>query len=116
MPSTGKQRNLPAVPTIVNSWTGEGLLVSRAKEAINVESLVPGLVRINQFQTRATNVELLEASECTMREAYELLNSMQFLDDPCSIQAYFKKRLSKSDLEAIINCTNLTTAPTINAL
>ena len=33
--------NLPAVCTIVNNWTSAGLLVSRAKDAINVEDLVP---------------------------------------------------------------------------
>ena len=36
--------NLPAVRTIVNNWTSAGLLVSRAKDAINVEDLVPDLV------------------------------------------------------------------------
>ena len=39
-----------------------------------------------------------------MTEAYELLKNFC---DPCSIQAYIKKRL-----EAIINCTNLAIAPT----
>ena len=39
--------NLPAVRTIVNNWTSAGLLVSRAKDAINVEDLVPDLVKIN---------------------------------------------------------------------
>ena len=38
--------NLPAVRTIVNNWTSAGLLVSRAKHAINVEDLVPDLVKI----------------------------------------------------------------------
>ena len=46
--------NLPAVRTIVNNWTGEGLLVSRAKEAINENDLVRDLVRINQYRTLAT--------------------------------------------------------------
>ena len=36
--------NLPAVRTIVNNWTSAGLLVRRAKDAINVEALVPDLV------------------------------------------------------------------------
>ena len=53
--------NLPAVRTIVNNWTVEGLLVSRKKEAINVDGLVPDLVCINQSRTLATNVELLRA-------------------------------------------------------
>ena len=39
--------NLPAVRTIVNNWTSADLLVSRAKDAINVEDLVPDLVEIN---------------------------------------------------------------------
>ena len=48
--------DLPAVRTIVNNWTSAGLLVSRAKDAINVEDLVPNLVKINQYRTLAVNV------------------------------------------------------------
>ena len=51
--------NLPAVRTIVNNWTSAGLLVSGAKHAINVEDLVPDLVKINQYRTLAANVEFL---------------------------------------------------------
>ena len=35
---------------------------------------------------------------------------------PCAIKAYIKKRLHNSDLEAIMNCTNLNIAPTSYAL
>ena len=65
--------NLPAVRTIVNNWTSAGLLVSRAKDAINVEDLVPDLIKKNQYQTLAANVEFLEGSVCTITEAYRLL-------------------------------------------
>ena len=108
--------NLSAVRTIVNNWTSAGLLVSRANDAINVEDLVPDLVKINQYRTLAANVEFLEGSACTITEAYGLLKNMQFDDDPCAIKNYFKKRLSNSDLETIINCINLTTDPTSYAL
>ena len=54
--------NLPAVRTIVNNWTSGGLLVSRAKDAVNVDDLVPDLVRINQYRILAANVELLEVT------------------------------------------------------
>ena len=104
--------NLPAVRTIVNNWTSAGLLVSRAKDTINVEDLVPDLVKINQYRTLAANVEFLEGSACTITEAYGLLKNMQFDDDPCAIKNYIKKRLFNSDLETIINCTNLTIDPT----
>ena len=107
--------NLPAVHTTVNNWTSAGLLVSRAKDAINVEDLVPDLVKINQYQTLAANVKFLEGSACTITEAYGLLKSTQFDYDSCAIKNYIKKRLSNSDLETI-NCTNLTIDPTSYAL
>ena len=91
-------------------------VVSRAKDAVNVDDLVPDLVRINQYRILAANVELLEASDCTMTEAYELLKNMHFLDDPCSIQAYIKNRLFNTDLETILNCSNSAIAPTTYAL
>ena len=95
--------NLPAVRTIVNNWTSAGLLVSRAKDAINVEDLMPDLVKINQYRTLAANVKFLEGSACTITEAYGLLKNMQFDDNPCAIKNYIKKRLSNSDLETIDN-------------
>ena len=108
--------NLLAVRTIVKNWTSEGLLVSRANDAINVEDLVPDLVKINQYRTLAANVESLEGSACAITKAYGLLKNMQFDDDPCAIKNYIKKRLSNSDLETIINCANLTIDPTSYAL
>ena len=108
--------NLPAVRAIVNNWTSAGLLVSRAKDAINVEGLVSDLVKINQYRTLAANVEFFEGSACTITKAYGLLKNMQFDDDPCAIKDYINKRLSNSDLETIINCTNLTIDPTSYAL
>ena len=86
--------NLPAVRTIVNNWTSAGLLVSRAKDAINVEGLVSDLVKINQYRTLAANVEFLEGSACTITKAYGLLKNMQCDDDPCAIKDYINKRLS----------------------
>ena len=63
--------NLPAVRTIVNNWTSAGPLVSRAKDAINMEDLV----KINQYRTLAANVEFLEGSACMITEAYGLLKN-----------------------------------------
>ena len=81
-----------------------------------MEDLVPDLVKINQYRTLAANVEFLEGKACTITEAYGLLKNMQFDDDPCAIKNYIKKRLSNSDLETMINCTNLTIDPTSYAL
>ena len=89
--------NFSSLRIIDNSWTSAGLIISRAKNAINVEDLVPDLVKIDQYRTLAANVEFLEGSACTITEAYGLLKNMQFDDDPCAIRDYIKKRLSNSD-------------------
>ena len=108
--------NLPAICTIVNIWTCAGLIVSSSKDAINMEDLGPDLVKINQNRILAANVVILKESACMITEAYGLLKNIQFDDDPCVFKNYIKKRLSNSDLEAIINCTNLTIDPTSYAL
>ena len=74
------------------------------------------LVKINQHRTLAANVEFLEGSACTRTKAYGLLKNMQFDDDPCAIKDYINKRLSNSDLETIIHCSNLTIDPASDAL
>ena len=76
------------------------------------------LVKINQYRCLAANVEFLEGSARTITKAeeYAILKNMQFDDDPCAIKDYINKRLSNSDLETIINCTNLTIDPTSYAL
>ena len=107
------KENLPAVRTIVNNWASAGLLVSRAKSAINVENLVPDLVKINQYRTVAANVEFLEGSAFTVTKECGLLKTMQFDDDLCATEDYIKQQPFNSDLVIIINCTNLTIDPTI---
>ena len=54
--------NLPYVRTIANNRTSAGMLVSRAKDAINVKDLVPDLVKINQYRTLSAYVEFFEES------------------------------------------------------
>ena len=94
--------NLPGVLTIVNNWTSAGFLVSRAKDTINVEGLLPDLVEINHCRTLAARVEFLEGSACTITEASGVLKNMQSDDDPCTIKDCSRKRLFNSNLETII--------------
>ena len=91
-------------------------MVKMVKMRAVIEKEKALIIKINQYRTLAANVEFLEGSACTITEAYELLKNMQFDDDPCAIKNYIKKRLSNSDVETMINCTNLTNDPTSYAL
>ena len=71
--------NLPDVRTIVNNWTSAGLLVSRAKDAINVEGLVSDLVKINQYRTQVANAEFLEGSACTLHNNQSIRTAEEYV-------------------------------------
>ena len=90
--------------------------LNRTKQANYQNLIVSDLVKIYQYQTLAANTEFLKGSACIITKAYGVLKNMQFDDDPCAIKDYINKRLSNSDLETIINCTNLTIDPTSYAL
>ena len=47
---------LPAVRTVVNNREDDGLLVTRAKEAVNNELLVSDLVEIGQYRPLADDI------------------------------------------------------------
>ena len=108
--------HLPVVRNIVNNWKSGGILVTRAKEAINEDQLISDLVLILQYQPLARNVELLEATDCRMADAFKLIKNMDFLEDPCEIQNYIDQRLSGSDIETIINSSVSTIPPATCAL
>ena len=108
--------HLPVVRNIVNNWKSGGILVTRAKEAINEDQLISDLVLILQYQPLARNVELLEATDCRMADAFKLIKNMDFLEDPCEIQNYIDRRLSGSDIATIINSSVSTIPPATYAL
>ena len=62
----------PAVRNIVSNWTGGELLVSRAKEAINVDNLMSDLVRSYRYRTLSATVKFIEGNDRATTEAYEL--------------------------------------------
>ena len=74
-----------------------------------MEGLVPDLVKLNQYQTLAANVDFLEGSACSITEAYGMLKICSSM----MIRTQSKITLkSNSDLETIINCINPTIYPT----
>lgn len=103
--------NLPVVRTIVNNWEDEGLLVTRAKEAVNNELLVADLVEIGQYRPLADEIERFEASHFTILEAHRELVELRFGNDPCHIRDYLNRRLADSDLAKIVNFSCPTVSP-----
>lgn len=95
--------NLPQVRSIVNSFTGDGLLVHNAKESLNDVDLDASLLAIKKDY--CCLIDLIEKSENTkynIISAYNDLCNISLGNDSCRINAYLRKRLlTNSDLITI---------------
>ena len=74
--------NLPVVRIIVNNWTSAGLLVSKAKGAINVEHLLPDVVRNKSIPDSSHQRRVLGRKCLHDNQAYILLKNLHIDDDP----------------------------------
>lgn len=104
-------KNLPLVRTIVNSWDGDGILIRRAKEAVNDPDAANQLFQIFKCYSEISKIIIkLESSELGIAEAVELLN-IDFKEDPCEIRKYISRRLESNDITPILKMQNVLISP-----
>ena len=100
---------MPDVKTIVDNWVRHGIIVDKAKEAIENETLAIDLLIIKRdYSSLTTMVTNAESASYTVLDAHRHLTTMDFGEDACKIREYVNKRLLKNaDLYAIINIVSL---------
>lgn len=110
--------NLPMVKEIVESWQGNGIIVTRVQVAVRAEGLPHDLLEIKRCYTcLAEAVINCEAANNTIRGAWTDLWSMSFDSDPCGIRKYLSKRLNANiGMSAIMNMANSSVSPSIYEL
>lgn len=105
--------NLPAVREIVESFEGNGLLVCKAKCAIQCTDLPQSLLEIKRDY--ACLLHLIEKTENTcysIETAYQDLTTIYLRHDSCNIKKYILKRLTKnSDISAIMSLNRNDVSP-----
>ena len=96
--------NLPTVIQIVKSFSGKGLLVSRAKEAVCQEGLQQDLLAVSKSYLVLIDLVLkCESTSYTIADAHRDLQSLNFEEDPCDIRSYLQKRVKQNkDLTGIM--------------
>ena len=109
---------LPDVKTIVDNWVGHGIIVAKAKEAIENETLAIDLLTIKRdYSFLTTMVTNAESASYTVLDAHRHLTKMDFGEDTCKIREYVNKRLLKNaDLHAIINMSRSDISPSLYLL
>ena len=106
------------VKTIVNSFTGEGILVRNAKAAVSSDTVLASLVAIKRdYSVLPKTITKIESSKCSIREAHKFLTELDFKEDSAGIMAYLRKRMVKNaDLGAIMQLSRPDVNPATYAL
>ena len=78
--------NLVQVWSIVNSFVGNGILVRKAKDAVNDEGVARSLNAIQRdYSNIPKMIKKVESSKCTMLEAYKDITKANFKSDNAGI-------------------------------
>ena len=74
--------NIVQVKEIMNSLSANGILVQKAKEAVNYETVLASLVKIKSDDSvLTTNIKKMESSKYSIRETYGDINKLDFKGD-----------------------------------
>lgn len=96
--------NFLEVHKIINNFQGGGVLVARAKQAVNSGSVAESLTKIKRDYKELPKLILkLESVKCTIFEAHADLHNLHLGQDSAGIAKYLTKRIAKNDdLDAIV--------------
>jgi len=106
--------NLPKVKLILNNLPGTGIMLQRAKEAVNQNSLTADLLAVKEcYEQLIPILDNFENSLYTINSGYEILSTLQFELDPVNIKSYLEKRLLDNDITIIAKLTDDSISPTV---
>ena len=105
------------VKEIVKLFSANGILVQKAKEAVNNETVLASLVKIKRdYSVLTTIIKGMESSKYSIREAHSDINQLDFKEDSTSVMLYIAKRMNKnSDVSAIMELSRLAVSPAVYA-
>ena len=109
--------NLPDVKRIVGEFQGDGLLVTRAKEAIASEHLAKDLLSIDRdYKCLIELVTKCKSSMYTISDAFNDLKSLSFGSDPCGIASHLERHLEQNkDIKQIMDLASDDIPPSLYA-
>lgn len=107
--------NLPEVQKIVNSFIGEGLLVSRVKAAAAEPNLATDLLTVRRDYASLVQVlQKCEATSYSIIAANQDLKDLSFGEDPCNVRQYLDGRIkSNTSFVDIIQLRRTDISPTL---
>ena len=76
----------------MESFVGSGILVTQAKVSLQKSGLAGQLLKIkDQYECLVNLTENMESAKYTIKEAVQAIQELDFSEDVCNINQYFKK-------------------------
>lgn len=100
------------IKSIVDAFEEDGILVNKAKESINCQSVRQSLMQISRdYACLANLITKTESSSYTVEQAIKDFEVLDFGEDICNIKAYVSDRLKKNDILKITQMENASLTP-----
>ena len=97
-------KNFPQIKMIVDNFEDSGVIVRKAKEAVNEPGVERELTLINKcYGVTLDALEKLEGKEINIENAVKIVTTLRFFEDPCKLKVYIEKRLNRNDIKNIVN-------------
>lgn len=100
-------RNLPKVQEIVKGFEGSGVIVTKAKEALQDQNLCTDLLAIQRdYAPLIELIEKIQSSHYSIDRAWTDIQALldeKLNQDICNIKPYLRKRLPQTGLPKIMN-------------
>lgn len=105
-------KNFPVVKNIVNSLQDEGVLIKKAKEAVNDPNIVKDLIEVVEcYSSLIIILDKFENSEFNIETGFAAVNELKFTKDPVELKIYFTKRLYENEISKLLNFDNDNISP-----
>ena len=79
-------KNLPEVKAIVENFEGFGVLVTQAKDSLQIPGVADQLLKIkDQYESLVKRIETLESAKYSIKEAVEAFQNFDFREDTRNI-------------------------------
>ncbi len=109
--------NLPKVREIVMQLNGNGLLITRAPASLRNANLAADIVAIARcYGFLVTIIPRIENSSYTIREAFNGIMNLDFLEDPCQIKTYMLQCMSANEMKEIVAMERADISPVVFAM
>ena len=109
-------KNLNQVRNIFEQMDDGGVLVNRAKKALNCPIVEEHLFDITTNYCSISRITEEETGiNLTVEKSKELISNLDFGNDPCNLISYIKERIKKNGISKLYDCSDTTIEPFVYA-